>query len=71
MLLVLGSAGTPHMLGPLHIRWLHFIRALPNLTQADGRVEPATSEDRSLERRGSRPVRGRLLYLMHQRPNWF
>lgn len=63
------EAPAPPQLGPLHIRWLHLVRALPNLTQADGRVEPETSEDRSLELRGSRPVRGRHLSLMHQRPN--
>lgn len=60
----------PNQLGPLHIRWLHLVSALPNLTQADSRMEPATSEDQSLERRGSRHVRGRLLYLKHQRPKW-
>lgn len=59
----------PPKLGPLHIRWLHLVRALPNLTQADGRVESATSEDGSLERRGSRLVRGRHLSLMCQLPN--
>jgi hypothetical protein len=39
-LLVLGSAGTPA--GPLHVRWLHLVSALPDLTETDGGVEPAT-----------------------------
>jgi hypothetical protein len=65
------EAPAPPELGPLHVRWLHLVRALPYLTQTDGRVEPATSADRSLERRDSRPFTGRHLSLSHRRPNRF